>query len=543
MATLNEVTQAEFDTAESTLISLVRAAYPSLDLRRGTVLRDILLRPAAAIYAMNSDNWDEIQSMLSLIALEENADTVDPSAVDAILSNFLVERNAGAKAAGQVLIRVDSARTYSLASGFRFATLDGLIFVTTRSYTAKVDADTASGEIELHLSDDGTYYYFIVNVVADAEGAQYNIEQGTALDTVSALFGFVSAEAYASFASGLDEESIQEVIERLPSAISYRALESRAAIDSKLRNEFEDSTIQIEQLSVQGYGDSAQLRDKHNPMGFAVGSRVDVYARTFTTPNVVTLQKTGTLIAPNTYQLTIARTDAPGFYAIKSITEMDAVVSAGNIGIPAIGSYAFLDVRAADGLQGTFHDIDSDNSVIETAFSVYQKSTVTVQGVPYTTPTRTFKVQVYTAPGLSDIQDFVDDTDTRNLEADYIIRCPLICLVSVDAKIYYDLRYPVDTDQLKIDLHNYINGRSFVRRLTRSELANILLVGGVTRVDLGCAGMTLQGVIRDAAGTVHTLQGDVLDIGQITDHTKLLTQNTTVFAIELSNITLEAVGE
>ena len=70
-----------------------------------------------------------------------------------------------------------------------------------------------------------------------------------------------------------------------------------------------------------------------------------------------------------------------------------------------------------------------------------------------------------------------------------------------------------------------------------------MLAGGATRVDLGTAGMTLQGVIRDAAGNVYTLQGDSLDINQVANPDNLLTSKTAVFATELANIHIEAVGE
>jgi len=467
--TLENVTQEQFDAAEAVLVDLTRAAYPSLDLRRGTVLRDLLIRPAASVYALNTDRLTELQNKMSLVTLSTD-ETADPSDVDAILANFGVERNTGNKATGPVMVRVDAARDYVLAENFRFITLDGLVFLTTRPYTVRLDPDTTAGDIQLYRSDDGTYYYFVIDLIAETEGAQYSISQGTALDAGNTLFGFVAGEAYSDFSGGVDEESIQEVLARLPAAVSYRALESRTSIDAKLREYFEDTAVRIQSISSQGYGDRTQLRDKHNPMGTAVGSRVDVYMRTFTSPNVVTLQKTGTLVAPNTYQFEIAADEAPGFYAIRSISEIESSVSPELAfgSIPAIGSYPFLDVRDGQDLEYTFHDIDPDNAVIETAFSVFQKSTVTVQEVPQSTSTHVFKVELYTTGGLLDIQTYLDMDAVRNVEGDYIARCPLICLVGVDVRAYYDIRYPVDAEQMQLNLYNYINSRSFTRRLTRS---------------------------------------------------------------------------
>ena len=353
----------------------------------------------------------------------------------------------------------------------------------------------------------------------------------------------MSSEAYTNFSAGVDEETIDAVIARLPSAVSYKALESRTSIDAKLQARFTGSSVQIQATSVQGYGDLAQIRDKHNPMGFSVGSRVDVYARTFTAPSILILQKTAKLIAPNTYQFSLDRIDAPGFYAIRSITEIDVTLSASVSGLPAIGSYAFTEVRSAEGIQDTFHDIDPNNSMIEAAYTVYQQSTVTITGIPASDATHTFKVELFVAPGLTDIQNFFDTDTVRNIEADYIARCPLICLVTMDVKAYHSARTPIDVSQMQQDIVNYINSRSFVPRLTRSELACILHADGATRTDLGASGMMLQGTVRDASGLVHNLSGDSLEIDQIAIPTSLLTHSTVVFAADTSSIFIEDVAE
>jgi len=537
MPTLNDVTQAQFDAAEAVVISLVRAAYPSLDLRRGTVLRDMLIRPNAAIYANNADMLAELQTRMSLVNLAASPTPVPAEWANAILANFGVTLNAGTAATGLAKVVVNGARTYNLSIGFQLTTLSGLLYATTQNYTVKVEADTSTGEIELVPVGDGNYY-FILPVTAIATGSQYVITQGTALDDVTTLYSFVAAEAYIDFSGGTSAETLDEALVRLPAAVSYRALESRTSIYTKLHNAFPV----IQALGIQGYGDPAQLRDKHNPMGFAVGSRVDIYARTFTMPATVVLTKTATQIGANTFQFTIGRTEAPGYYIIKSITETDSSVSPGSSAVP-IGSYTFTEVREADGLQNTFHDIDPANGMIETAYSIYQKSTVIVTGVPVVATTHSFKVTVYVAPSLTEVQNYVDNADIRNLEGDYVMRCPLMCLVELTAPVHYKAKTPIDVEKMRTDVYNYINARNFVGRLTRSELASILRDDGAAWVDLAPNGMILNGTIRDAAGAILHLTGDALDIETVYDPQKLVTADTVVFATELSNINIVAIPE
>ena len=543
MSTLTDITQAEYNTAEATVIDLLRAAYPSLDLRRGTVLRDLLLRVGAQITARDANLLAELQGKQSLITLAENEATADPDDVNALLANFNMTRFTGNQAAGTVRVRVDSDRVYTVPESFSFTTTEGAEYQTLTTVTVRSAPDT--GDLQLYTANDGSYFYFVVNVIATLPGAVYALDAGVVLNPTSSLYGFVSAETYSTFTSGTDDESITEAITRLPAAISYRALESRTAIDSKLKDAFSGGAYNIEEVSVQGYGDSAQLRDKHNPMGFAVGSRVDVYVKTFTRPNRVLLQKTGTLISTGTYQIDVTAADAPGFYAIRSVTDIEQTTApaVGFGELPTLGSYAFSEARSESGVSDTFHDIDKDVTA-EIAFSKWQKSAVVVTGVPASDATREFKMELYTAPGLADIQDYVDNSLVRNLEADYVVRCPLICLVEMQAIIYYAAAFPIDLDVMKTNLANLINTLPFGHVLTRSELTNQMISDGATRVDLSSVtGMELKGHVIDGNAARQTMVGDALDVRLIEDTSALLVPETVVFGAEADKLVIHAIAE
>ena len=58
---LGDITQDQYDSAESIVIELLRTEYPSLDLRRGTVIRDLLVRPAAQMVARDNELLEELQ--------------------------------------------------------------------------------------------------------------------------------------------------------------------------------------------------------------------------------------------------------------------------------------------------------------------------------------------------------------------------------------------------------------------------------------------------------------------------------------------------
>jgi hypothetical protein len=211
-------------------------------------------------------------------------------------------------------------------------------------------------------------------------------------------------------------------------------------------------------------------------------------------------------------------------------------------GIQVLGSYAYAESRSAVGVQNSFHDISPDNLVVESAYSVWQNSTVVVSGVPDNHATHAFRVELYSAPDLQAIQLYVDNPQVRNLEADYVVRCPLMCLVRLNATAYYPTGTVLDIQRITELIYQYVNSRSFVPRLSRSELAKIMMANGVSRLDMQ-NGLQLQGLVRKADGTTLVLQGDALDLTAQQDPRNLFTQNTCVFACEQNSIFIQGISE
>ena len=542
---IDTVTQDNYDQAEATIIQLIRSSYPNLDVRRGTVLREWLVRPASTFYAQNDTAYIQLQQTRSLQAMIDNPAAATPDAINDITSNFSITQNAGSYAYGSALVRLAYARSYFISIDFQLATLDGLLFGVSTAYTITQTPDPSDAtQLLLSTNTDGTYYC-LLPVQALATGTAGILAEGTALNASASFDGFISAAAYANFAGGANQETIEQLIARMPTAISHRSLESKMSISSILRDPNSGSFANILQdVSVQGYGDPAQLRDKHNAQGVAMGGKVDIYARTFNQPSIVVLQKIATRVAGDVFQFTIDATDAPGYYAIRAITDATNILepTLDFSGLPAIGSYPFVEVRSATNVAGTWHDIDPDNAVIESAYSVFQKATVQVSNVTAIGDTYALKVEVYAAPMLADIQTFVDGTLVRNLKADYIVRCPLLCLVGVRATVVSQPGVQLDQTTMITAVANYINTRSFVDQLTESELIAVLHQFGVLRVDMSTdqnTGFILRGLIRDASGAQWKLQSTSLDIRAIQNGKVLLVPGTCVFAADPSDITIE----
>ncbi|MFC1453596.1 hypothetical protein ACFLQL_00260 [Verrucomicrobiota bacterium] len=543
--TLDQVTQEDVDTAKELIMNMIKSdpKYANLDLSVGTVLHDLLLLPTAELWALENKRYDFIQSTKSFKDMAESGEVIDPSYVNALLSNFNMEMLIGTKAYGPVIVKVSKDREYTVEAGFAFVNNQGLRFLTDADYTASMNP--TAEQIQLYQSVDETYYYFIVNVVAENFGTNYLLSQGVNLDIETPLFDFISAEVYAAFTGAVPSESISDVIAKIPIAISYRGLNSNRSIAAMLMDADYGNFSAITALSVVGAGNDAQLRDKHNYLGGSMFGRVDVYPRTFATPVIETLLINGTRTGVNTYELEIDADLVPGFYAIKSVTDAESVVNpimSFDTLVP-IGSYPFVETRSCIPVSTIPHDISEDNKVIETAYTRYQNTTIVVNNVT-TAPLEEhpFKVEIYVAPQIAEIQDYVDSFYVKNQNADYLIRSPLLCLAAIGLTIDKSTASTVTVDDIKNKLLTYINAKSFVTKLAQSELIGALYELDIKYIDLSndpIYGFKLQGQIRGADGSIVTLYGSNtpnLVLTDVQDKNILVTPSTCVFAIEPERI-------
>lgn len=544
-ATIADVTQDEFDAAVQTVISGIKSSDPKLDTRLGTVLRSLLVNPEARIEATVSKQIDYVRKSSSLKTLKESEDAGDDISVDdvnAVLSNFSVKSASGTYASGLVKIVVsDDSRVYTMSAGTEFYTIDGLVFL---SDTAVVAATTGNdeGSVNARLYEGAEGYFFLVPVTAGQIGTTSNIPQGTSLDSRTTMYGFVRAEAYKSFNGGSDVADLGETIAKIPAGLSIRGFVNETACEGMLRDKFDEGQYPIVACSTVGYGNSAQRRDKHNLFGVGVGGRIDLYVRNFYDPVTITLPLTGRKVPgkEGEYTVDVLPSDFPGSYWVKDVS-LDGLVNS---------SLEFSCRRTVHGIDKTWHDIDVSKNTSEAFDTVWQGLEVTVHEVPPDgdssgeedswSDERTFSVSVYCLPQATELQEYVDRDDVRSVSTDVVVRCPILCNVEVTASVVYDVDNPMDESDAAHRIRKYINGRGFVKSLTRSEIVHILKDCGAVSVDLSNKDM-LYGTLYDAFGVEHKLSGDSLDLDGFADDSAMLSHDTAVFVVEPENIQLTLI--
>ena len=570
--TLENLTDAQLQSEAELLINMLRDKYPRLDLRRGTVLRDLLVDTDAAVGAMFAAQAQEQRDASSLLVLSERAsagEQVDQDDVNAILSNFNMASVSGTKARGHARVVVNSGDVnHTVLAGTRFRTSDDVYFVVSSDVIAS--ADPSGSQVKQYATGTGLFWYLVPLEAVDS-GAAGNIEQGLALEPVTALGDFVSASAYTAFSGGSDLEALDKTVGRIKSSLSMRGLTSATAVEAQLRDRFDDTDHPIVAVSVCGYGNRAQLRDKHNPFGTAVGGRADVYVRNFTDlPLADNKTRTGRLVGTEkdidgkvvggVFEIDIFHNDrsveedgededgnpikvrrvvpgVPGVIGVHSVSDPDS---------QALSSYIF-EVKYSGNVSGVWHDFDVSSDVHELANTAWRDLAITVRGVPVTeqeleSGTKDFRVELVALPGAAALQDYVDDGLVRNVAADFVVRGPMVVNTSVKAVVRYRYSTGFDVSKAVSEICQYVNTTGFIGRLTRSEISAILMNLGAASVDLFDENEMLYGYVYDAYGEKHELSGDALDLEQVATSDGMLTGDTAVFVVEPKNVQIVTIA-
>lgn len=294
MATITLDPQALKD-ADAFLTAYLKENVPDADFSQGGVIRDFVITAIAHIFAFlekERKTTRDQQSLLALSKLTEDQSVSD--AVNALLSNWFINRKTGRTARVTATLHFSAAADVPLAPTTRFFRTADLAFVpdVTSGYVVP-----ASKLVPTFNADNiVTEYTTTVNLVAQQVGTAYNVPAGRFLQADQFSPYFTYAENQSPIRDGKNVESTAELLARAPTAISVRNLVNARSIDTVLRETFAG----IARVLSIGFGDPEMLRDFSSEavtrLRMHVGGFTDIYVQLPVTEVV----ETGTLGGPFT---------------------------------------------------------------------------------------------------------------------------------------------------------------------------------------------------------------------------------------------------
>lgn len=462
-----DISAVAIEQAEAYLVQLLNEEYPSLDLTKSRVIRDQVIRPAAILRALDSTELDKLRQSFSPLTITEDPTVADDDMVDAVFSNYRIERSAGTKAEGLVAIILDSLTTTAVPEETIF-TANGLTFVLSQPYVGVISSEAVvtSSERLIEERSDGSYV-FTVPVTASSVGEAYRIERGTRFTAAPTIPNTVDLEAVQDFSGGTDAETNAALTARIQAGIAPEIFSARAQVASLLQEQLPA----IKAVSQVGLGDVEMLRDRHNLFLSSTGGKADIYVQTADYPGEIKLTKECTYVGENQWQFTIFRDDVPGFYLVTAIVPENAVAFEGSLEV----------VEEIRGLDLTLETdwIQDIADLLEGAYTRYQTSVVKFEDP--NTPLATvagakvdYDVYVLGQPSIKTLNDLTVDRTRRPHGGDYLIRAAVPALTAVSMVVQYrpDVAAP-DTDAIKEAVASRANSLSFITgKLYMSQLVD-----------------------------------------------------------------------
>jgi hypothetical protein len=514
------------------LAAFISQNYADIEVGPGSVISELLIKLAASILNEQYNTVASLQQSAHISnALSSSNDTYSPI-MDAVASNYNVSRSSGAYVTGKIKVTVSSSTEYNLRSGFVFVqpglNLNYSLVTDTRVVGTK--SSTTLNEVQL-FSANGLYY-FILDVIAENVGPQYQVPSGTVFSLAPGAYlnKFVKAEAYGNFSSGKSVDTDKELIAKIKTSLGNSRPVSSAGIAKKFSEKFPS----FQYLSVCGANDPEMSRSKQNVLGISTFGKADVYVRSSVGLELTHITKQATKIADNTWRVQLYNTDVPGFYAIQSIIPTSSQVNLGGTLLPTSVVYGFSIYPEAR--NNEIISTSYNQSVSNARFTKYQTATVIFS---YADPeniainqSASFELHISNQPHIAAMQDVLLSDSDRLACADYLVKAVVPCMVSLNINLVKkrvtDTFESLNIQQLKKDLFTYINTIPFGEELHASALIDICHNYDIRRVDLPIA---MEGNIICPDGTTISLKdSDVLKIP--TEISRGVTPRTTAYFID-----------
>ena len=256
--------------AENMLTQTLAASDPSLDLRTGTAIRDLSIRPSATLLATINKALIYYWTQNSLA----NVDNTTPTTfVDQIMSNYFMTRFSGSNAVISANLYFAKPVSVALTTDIFFSVDNINLFYPSSavSYSAsQMTFDTSTNQ-----------YYLTVSLTAAATGTQYNISAGSLIYFSNFNPYFLHAEIQYLTSVAKSAETNTQFISRAQNSISTRNLINTPSITDNILSNFSVVT----QVYSVGMGDAPMVRDKvqvvppilGNPIWIHLGGMTDIY--------------------------------------------------------------------------------------------------------------------------------------------------------------------------------------------------------------------------------------------------------------------------
>jgi len=326
MADYIEPTKTSFDNAEQVAIDVLSQADSNLLTKTGSVIRELIIRPAAYLLSWITDNIKRDIKQYSVAYLKTSLLTQNEVA-DAVASNYFVTRLPGARSRCIITLTLTDP-TLRIASGARF-TVDGVPVCTPVQYYVTNDIDSRTDTdtlVYIRAIPFGDYYLANIPVVAVNVGS---VEKplGSVVYANFSCPTLYSLELTSPLTGGYSAETDAHLMQRA----EYNTAEAGIGTYYGIKKKLAKAPVVVDGLSVVAGEDKPLFRARHNSVNVNPGGYVDCHVKTCNQACVkaVTMSITPT-VSGNKYTCScqIDSSVCPGFITVASVVAGGKLVGA-----------------------------------------------------------------------------------------------------------------------------------------------------------------------------------------------------------------------
>jgi hypothetical protein len=270
----------------------------------------------------------------------------------------------------------------------------------------------------------------------------------------------------------------------------------------------------------------------------ASGNRLDIYVRSAAKPVSIRLTKEAVLVGRKNggglWQVSVLKTDMPGFYDVDKIIKSDVADSDSQTGL-AVDS----DSRSFNFGNESSTFLPDIVDYVEAAYTPFQ--TAVIRFVDTTTDpalaegsVEDYDIFLRGMPLIREMHDFVSGRAVRPTAGDVVVKAPVPCDLRLSFDIYKKpTDAAIDTATIKKALADKVNSLGFTGRLAASVLQSVIhefLTSTQT-----VSSIEMFGKIRRPDGTIKYIRDfDALEIPN--EPSKMVSAKTTVFILEPDDV-------
>jgi len=511
LPSLKNLSQDEVDQSVDLLTERVTEFAPDIDFN-AQAARRLIPYLHGLLFAGTIKNLTTDLATATLAAVQ--AGTASDEQVDQVAARFGVTRRAAVANQISVLFIMNSSVPFGLATSDVFS-FNGVTFSVASSISVRSSSATTSSPNDYVLTQIGNGKWgVVVPMTARLTGAAGNVFPNSTLSASKTITGLNRVSVLSSTGVGADAETSAQVAARILAASSIVTWASRSSFEAIARKNATYSSLVA--VSVAGYGDTEQRRDRRGVLPVSYGGKTDVYCKfrpsLYSAQVPVTAVLTGKTGTVGTWSFTLNGQTYPGVYRVESIVPEDD--QSGNTFAPNSETTS-LGVPAAVVIPRNQTDryVPDVVTADEAAYSAYANVTVLFDDTNFdaTSTTvgtsRNYLATIYYEPLVDSFQQLLGGLAASNPAGDVLVKAAIPCevVLSLRVAVYKGSTAP---------------SASAIRSAAINFVASLGFVGGISASDISTAigkALAVQGTISVLAlsGRIKKPDGSYLAIDSI----------------------------